>query len=177
MSDHNSLTSSTHHWTCIVPTQQNGPYKCGRIIFYQESRGSQSPSPLPAGVDSPPNATPSSTCSAHVAKIPSFRTRSPQRHVLLRRNTHGTTWNRSTGTHEHETTLTQNMGLPCSQGLVPHLRGTTLPMHLCCYGRHMGRAHHRHLPFLPPRNTNTHHHCHRQDHPIRSRTQDDIYGA
>ena len=94
-------------------------------------------------------------------KSPLISAQSPRRHILIQRNTNCTT--RYRGISAHETTSTQNMGLPCSQGLVPHLRGSTLPMHPCCHGRHRGQAHHQHLLLLPPHNTTTHHHRHQQD--------------
>ena len=78
-STHNTLTSSTHHWTFIAPTQRNGPYKLGRIISFPGSRGYPCPSPSPTGADSPPNATPPSTCYAHVTKTPSCQHTKPSK--------------------------------------------------------------------------------------------------
>ncbi len=65
--------------TCIVPTQQNEPYRLGKIIFYQELQGSQSRSPSPTGANSPPNATPPSICSVGVSKIPAYRHTKPSK--------------------------------------------------------------------------------------------------
>jgi hypothetical protein len=75
----NILTSSTPPPTWIVPTQQNKPYGHGKIIFYKELQVSQSHSPSPTGANSPPNATPPSTCSVHVAKIPAYRRTKPSK--------------------------------------------------------------------------------------------------